>query len=68
MGLPHRCTCHARLSSYCGICKITGMGEYMFPTRFVDGIGNPISDTTLNHLFKRLDFKVLNFHRMDAGH
>ncbi len=41
--------------------KITGHGEYVFPTRFEGGEGRPISDCTLNHLFKRLDFGVPEF-------
>lgn len=41
--------------------KITGHGEYVFPTRFVEGEGRPIGDATLNHLFKRLDFGVPEF-------
>lgn len=41
--------------------KITGSGSYVFPTRFVGNHGKPISDATLNHLFKRLDFGVPEF-------
>lgn len=41
--------------------RITGHGEYVFPTRYVEGNGRPISDATLNHLFKRLDFGVPQF-------
>lgn len=62
MGMPHRVYLSSQaveLLRY--LQKITGMGEYMFPTRFIEGNGNPISDTTLNHLFKRLDFGVPEF-------
>lgn len=41
--------------------QISGHGEYVFPTRYVDGHGRPIGDVTLNHLFKRLDFGVPEF-------
>lgn len=41
--------------------RITGHGEYVFPTRFVGGNGRPISEVTLNHFFKRLDFGVPEF-------
>lgn len=41
--------------------KITGHDTYVFPTRYVSGKGAPISDATLNHLFKRLDFGVPEF-------
>ena len=41
--------------------KITGHGVYVFPTRYVSGQGAPISDTTINHIFKRLDFGVPEF-------
>lgn len=41
--------------------KITGNGDYVFPTRFIGGHGRPIGDVTLNHFFKRLDFGVPEF-------
>jgi len=41
--------------------KMTGHGEYVFPTRFFGGAGKPISDATLNHFIKRLDFGVPEF-------
>lgn len=41
--------------------KVTGHGEYVFPTRYLEGQGRPISDVTLNHMFKRLDFGVPEF-------
>lgn len=41
--------------------RITGHGEYVFPTRYVAGEGRPISDATLNHFLKRLDFGVPEF-------
>ena len=41
--------------------KITGHGAYVFPTRYTGGNGRPISEATLNHLFKRLDFGVPAF-------
>lgn len=40
---------------------VTGEGDYAFPTRFVGGNGLPISETTLNHMFGRLDFGVPDF-------
>lgn len=41
--------------------RMTGRGEYVFPTRFVGGHGRPIGDVTLNHFFKRLDIGVPEF-------
>jgi integrase len=41
--------------------KITGWGEYLFPTRYAGAGGRPISEATLNHFFKRLDFGVPEF-------
>ena len=41
--------------------KMSGHGEYAFPTRFLGGQGKPISDATLNHFIKRLDFGVPEF-------
>lgn len=41
--------------------KVSGHGEYLFPTRYLGGGGKPISDTALNHFFKRLDFGVPEF-------
>jgi integrase len=41
--------------------KLSGHGEYVFPTRFVAGDGRPIAEVTLNHLFKRLDIGVPEF-------
>lgn len=62
MGLPHRVYLSRQVIELLRyLHRITGMGEYMFPTRFVEGNGNPIGDTTLNHLFKRLDFGVPEF-------
>ncbi|WP_374406855.1 tyrosine-type recombinase/integrase [Hydrogenophaga sp.] len=41
--------------------KMSGHGEYVFPMRFLGGQGKPISDATLNHFIKRLDFGVPEF-------
>ena len=41
--------------------KMSGHGEYVFPMRFLGGKGKPISDATLNHFIKRLDFGVPEF-------
>lgn len=41
--------------------RITGHGQYVFPTRFVNGNGRPIAEVTLNHMFKRLNFGVPQF-------
>lgn len=41
--------------------RITGYGEYVFPTRYEGGHGRPMGDVTLNHFFKRLDFGVPEF-------
>lgn len=62
MGQPHRVYLSRQaveLLRY--LHKVTGSGNYVFPTRFVGGHGRPISDGTLNHLFKRLDFGVPEF-------
>lgn len=62
MRLPHRVFLSRQaveLLRY--LHRITGHGEYVFPTRFVGGHGLPIGDATLNHLFKRLDFGVPEF-------
>jgi len=62
MRLPHRVWLSRQaveLLRY--LHKITGKGEYVFPTRFVGGNGRPIGDVTLNHFFKRLDFGVPEF-------
>jgi integrase len=62
MGQPHRVYLSRQaveLLRY--LHKITGSGEYVFPTRFVGGCGRAIGDATLNHFFKRLDFGVPEF-------
>ncbi len=41
--------------------KITGHLDYVFPTRFIGSQNKPISETSLNHFFKRLDFDVPDF-------
>lgn len=41
--------------------KMSGHGEYVLPMRFLGGQGKPISDATLNHFIKRLDFGVPEF-------
>lgn len=62
MRLPHRVWLSRQaveLLRY--LRKITGHGDYVFPTRFAGGNGRPIGDVTLNHLFGRLDFGVPEF-------
>ena len=41
--------------------QMTGHGEYLFPMRFKGGVGRPMGDVTLNHMFGRLDFGVPEF-------
>lgn len=41
--------------------KMTGHGDYLLPMRFKGGMGRPMSDATLNHMFGRLDFGVPEF-------
>ena len=62
MRLPHRVMLSRQaveLLRY--LHRITGRGPYVFPTRFTGMAGRPISDVTLNHLFKRLSFGVPEF-------
>ena len=62
MRLPHRVWLSRQAVELLrGLHRITGHGEYVFPTRYVGGNGRPIGDVTLNHFFKRLDFGVPEF-------
>lgn len=62
MRLPHRVWLSRQAMELLQLLqKITGHGEYLFPTRFAGAGDLPISGTTLNHLFKRLDFGVPEF-------
>lgn len=62
MRLPHRVWLSRQAVELLrGLHRITGHGEYVFPTRYAGGNGRPIGDVTLNHFFKRLDFGVPEF-------
>jgi integrase len=62
MRIPHRVWLSRQaMEMLLYLQKITGGGEYLFPTRFTGGNGRPISEATLNHFFKRLDFGVPEF-------
>jgi len=62
MGRPHRVYLSRQAAALLRhLHRVTGSGDYIFPTRFVGGAGNPIGDATLNHFFKRLDFGVPEF-------
>jgi len=62
MRLPHRVWLSRQAVELLrDLHRITGHGDYVFPTRYVGGNGRPIGDVTLNHFFKRLDFGVPEF-------
>lgn len=62
MRLPHRVWLSRQAVELLrSLHRITGHGEYVFPTRYVGGNGRAIGDATLNHFFKRLDFGVPEF-------
>lgn len=60
MRLPHRVFLSAQAVEILReLRKLTGSGSYVFPSVFRGSV--PLGDTTLNHLFGRLDFGVPEF-------
>lgn len=62
MRIPHRVWLSRQaIELFLYMRKITGHLDYVFPTRFIGSQNKPISETSLNHFFKRLDFGVPDF-------
>lgn len=60
MKKPHRVFLSTQaVSILTTVHALTGHGDYVFPSIFRGGV--PMSDVTLNHFFKRMDFGVPEF-------